>query len=186
MHKVAALLVLFTLSAGLAAADSDQRSGYLLSFEFHGDEVALAGATWLPRFEPAAALPHSHAWRVELIEEAGRESLWSANLPPPAGLAAGMPPGASFQLGVRVPVPRGDARLRLLDESGRVRFSHHLDADFDEAARRDRPAFIAGIIAWSNTVGVEFAAGTRHETVACVMGQKYILATRQRNHTGSS
>src|SRR5690625_7007004 len=98
MHKVAALLVLFTLSAGLAAADSDQRSGYLLSFEFHGDEVALAGATWLPRFEPAAALPHSHAWRVELIEEAGRESLWSANLPPPAGLAAGMPPGASFQL----------------------------------------------------------------------------------------
>src|SRR5690625_3797109 len=105
MHKVAALLVLFTLSAGLAAADSDQRSGYLLSFEFNGDEVALAGATWLPRFEPAAALPHSHAWRVELIEEAGKESLWFANLPPPAGLAAGMPPGASFQLGVRVPVP---------------------------------------------------------------------------------
>src|SRR5690625_3797110 len=105
MHKVAALLVLFTLSAGLAAAESDQRSGYLLSFEFNGDGVALAGATWLPRFEPAAALPHSHAWRVELIEEAGKESLWFANLPPPAGLAPGRERPAETTRRAACPLP---------------------------------------------------------------------------------
>jgi len=186
MHKVAALLVLFTLSAGLAAADSDQRSGYLLSFEFNGDEVALAGATWLPRFEPAAALPHSHAWRVELIEEAGKESLWFANLPPPAGLAAGMPPGASFQLGVRVPVPPGEARLRLLDESGRVRFSRHLDADFDEAARRERAAFLDWMNSSPNSAGAEGAAGTSDDTGDSVDAQEYIRAQRQMNQRRQS
>ncbi|MCX7555722.1 M64 family metallo-endopeptidase [Xanthomonadaceae bacterium JHOS43] len=135
-------LLLLLMSWVLTAFGSEsQRGGYLVSLQVQGQDITLDRVTALPRFEPVTSLSGRAAWRVELVDPADT-ALWSGQVPSPDALTLGMPQGQPLLIAFRVPVPAGEALLRLRDADGKTRFSVYLDAAFAENARRERESFM--------------------------------------------